>query len=1410
MSATNAQGQDVVTAVIVAHDGASWLPRVAESLLNQTRPVQRVVAVDTGSRDRSGAILADLLGRSVVFGMDRGTGYGAAIGQALRHRAANTHVPGPAGLPQDERVEWVWLLHDDCEPASDALEQLLSAAAEARSAAVLGPKIMDWADRRVILEAGITTDTAGRRISGIEPREIDQGQHDGDRDVMAVSSAGMLVRRDVWEQVGGFDPGMRLRREDIDFCWRVHAAGHRVRVATGAVVYHLEASARNRRVASAASRPRRADRRNALITLLGNLPAGPALSALLGNMLLSAARTAFFLLVKRPRDALDEVAAVTSVVCQPLRLLAVRRVRARGRRAAFSRLRGDLPPGHSVRRLAEYAASVFYKSSQLDTAGSHHATDDPYDDESLLIDNGLAQRIFASPAVWLFVALVVTALVAERSLLGSGPLAGGALTPAWGGASALWHEYTDNFHAVGIGSATAAPPYVALIALLASVLGGKPWLAIDLIILGCVPLAGMSAFFVARRITKSVAARVWAGAAYAMLPIGMGAVAGGRFGSAVAFALLPTIALLAARIFTETRTRARRAAWATGLVIAIATAFVPLVWVVAVLAAVLTAAAFARKRAGVAVNIAIAVLVPPVLLLPWTLELFTNRAQFFLEAGLQGPGLASSRLPARSLLMLSPGGPGLPPYWVTAGLILAALAALLTRRRRLVLIGWSVALLGLLTAVLMSRLLVTPQSGGEAVPAWPGIALAIAAVGMLLAAVAAADGLPGRLRDGRWRRPRGLVALALAVVACTAPLLAAVSWLAGGVRGPVKVSAGPVLPPFVAVSAHSATQPRTLVLRTHNGAVSYEVLRGADPLIGASALTAPAPARQALSRAVATLAAPNGGDVQNQGQSLAALGVGYVLLPGPVNAGLARTLDGVAALRPVSKTVGFQLWRVAATSARARVVEHGGKVLALPSGPVSVTGATAPQAGGTLVLAEPAGGWSATLNGTALKPLPAPVDGWAQGFTLPPGGGRIDVSHSQLGRDLIVAIEALAFLAVAALGLPGVRTAGEAPAGATGEPRAAGRRRERVPETVGVAGPEQEELQPETAAAVSSPAARSGAAAATGRPSRRAVSGEDGGLGTGPGPVPPPAAVGRRAGPPGRRSTSSGGRSSTSRGGGRWGRKRGAAAAEPGPRSMDEAAASSGDFSRRPEADDEALPPPRGDRGTPSRRGRRGAHGPGGNTGYPSGEEPYPDSRRGTRDRGDTDYPEPPGRARRDAETGNYPGPGQRGRDSGTGDYPVPDQGASPERGTGDNPAVGGRGRRGRRGAHSGGYPVGGRRGTRPQSASRYRDYGDPATEDRGRGYGGGAYPDPAEPGRPEPRYPESGYPESARPEYGHPEIGYPRPGDPESRRAGYGSPGRPPAGAAPDQEYGAHDDDGVPATWRSDTGSYEPEEERW
>jgi GT2 family glycosyltransferase len=1057
LSPNDTYSQHVVTAVVVAHDGATWLPGVIDALLGQTRPVQRVVAVDTGSRDRSGSVLSGLLGQGVVFGMERSTGYATAVVRALQHRAANVNVPG-AGSAAGERAEWVWLLHDDCEPAPDALEQLLRGAAETRAAAVLGPKVKDWGDRQVVLETGVTIDTAGRRITGIEPREVDQGQHDGDRDTLAVGSAGMLVRRDVWDDVGGFDTGMALFREDVDFCWRVHQAGYRVRVITDAVVYHVEASARRRRPVSVARRPDQVDRRNAMLTLLANLPALPMVAAAVGNLGLSLLRAMFFLVAKRVAAGLDELAALGSVFGHPFRLLGMRRHRAQGRRAAWNRLHSDVPPGRSLRRIAEFAAASMAKSGQ-DTAGSHHATDDPDEADFLLTDTGLAQRILTSPGVLLFFALTVLALVAERSLLGSGPLGGGALVPAWGGASDLWREYLQGFHPVGIGSGDSAPPYLAVVAALATVLGGKPWLAVDVILLACVPLAGLSAFLAVRRVTRSATVRVWVAASYALLPVATGAVAAGRIGTAAVFILIPVIALLAGNMLTQPPKRARRAAWATGLTLALAAAFVPLVWVIAVVAAL----TFVAVRPAMWRNLVIVAVVPPVLLLPWSAQLASNPSALLLEVGLQPPGLTTNDLSARSLLLLSPGGPGLPAVWVTAGIAFAALVALLlSRRRALMMAGWGLALGGLLIAVAVSRVMIRPANGGSAASAWPGVALLLAAVGLLIAGATAVEALPRVLKGGRagpspqarrggsaansddgGRRALGTVGvLLLAVVAFSAPVWGATSWVIRGVPGPVAPVSRPIVPAVVSASG-SGLQPRTLVLQPENGHVGYSLQRGDSPSFGDPDLPPVPAAERALNTAVAALVAPNGGEAVDQGQMLARFDIGYVLLPAPVDQSLARLLDGVAGLRPVSATSAFALWRLQNLSARVRVVEPNGTVVGIRSGQISVTGAQAPAAGGTLELAEPAGGWHATVNGQPLAPVASVPGGWAQAYRLPAGGGVLNISHNQISRALALVLELLAVAAVAMLALPGSRTAAEASAsaagGATGRSRAGGR-----------------------------------------------------------------------------------------------------------------------------------------------------------------------------------------------------------------------------------------------------------------------------------------------------------------------------------------------------------------------------------
>ncbi|MEU7861492.1 glycosyltransferase family 2 protein [Nonomuraea sp. NPDC049141] len=269
-----------VTAIVVAHDGGRWLGETLQAVLGQSRRPDRLVGADNGSRDGSADVLVKALGSGNVLKLPRSTGFGEAVAEVL------------GKLPGSGQDEWIWLLHDDCAPDHRALEMLLHEAQHSPKAAVLGPKLRDWLDRRRLLEVGVTVDRTGRRDTGLEPRELDQGQHDGTREALSVSTAGMLIRREVWDEVGGLDPFFPLFRDDLDLCWRVRNAGHRVLVVTTAIAWHAEAATRRRRpITVSGDHPRRLDRRNAIFVVMANLPFRALLGALIRNVFGSFLRT---------------------------------------------------------------------------------------------------------------------------------------------------------------------------------------------------------------------------------------------------------------------------------------------------------------------------------------------------------------------------------------------------------------------------------------------------------------------------------------------------------------------------------------------------------------------------------------------------------------------------------------------------------------------------------------------------------------------------------------------------------------------------------------------------------------------------------------------------------------------------------------------------------------------------------------------------------------------------------------------------------------------------------------------------------------------------------------------------------------------------------------------------------------
>ncbi len=918
-----------VTALLVSHDGVRWLPNVLDALERQTRRPDRVIAVDTGSSDGTAEMLRERLGEYAVRDAPARTSYGAAVARGLR---AGESVPG----------EWVWLLHDDSAPDPAALEQLLAASEANPSADVLGPKLREWPSLRRLLELGVTISGTGRRETGLERGEYDQGQHDRLRDVLAVNTAGMLVRREVLEKLG-FDERLPVFGNDLDFGWRAARAGHRTMVVPDAIVFHVEAASRGvRRTAVTTRSHRRAMRRAALYTLLANC-SGRALAFQVVRLFLGSLVRAFgFLLVRAPGEAVEELEALAAVYLRPDVILAARRRRRRAATVPPGQVRHLLAPPwlpyrHGLDFVSDVATALAHQASDLSSArrsrlAAMETGPVPSEAQALPDDMGFVARLVTNPVAGVFAVLVVLALVCTRGLLGSGFLSGGGLLPAPDTALHWWGAYLQPWHHVGVGSANPAAPYLLPLAVAGSVLLGKAWLVIDLLFLMVVPLAAWGAYRFLRRVTGSLPMALWGGVTYGLLPVVSGAVREGRLGTVAAAVVLPWLAHAAFYLRPEETTDRRwRAAWRTALLLTLLVAFVPVAWGMAALVVALLLVGGARGRAGWTrrrsgwLPLVTPLLASLVLLLPWSLLTWSAQgpASWLFEAGLPAPSLVDP-LTRLDVVLDRPGRFG-APGWLSWGLPIAAVAALLRPDTRSAVVrAWAVVAVALVaTAALAAGTFALASTPDAAQPLWLGFPLLVAAAAGVTAAALAGTGIRRRLAGASfgWRQPLGLAVVVLAGVSSVAGL---VWWVVtGNDGGPLDRRAPSDVPTYMTDEAVANPLHGVLVVRgSRQAGFRYVVLRSAGLRTGDDSLLPRAEAQQDLTALVTRLGtAPEAQDVK----ALSRYGVEFIYLPPPADPQLKGSLDSVSGLTPASAVVpGAGAWQLDTPPSGAALPEEGG------------------------------------------------------------------------------------------------------------------------------------------------------------------------------------------------------------------------------------------------------------------------------------------------------------------------------------------------------------------------------------------------------------------------------------------------------------------------------------------------------
>ncbi|MGB8311031.1 MAG: glycosyltransferase family 2 protein [Halobacteriota archaeon] len=210
-----------VSVIVLNYNGREFLEDCFRSLGNLDYLAYEVIMVDNASTDGSVEYVREHFPWVRVVGLESNYGFSRGNDVGVEY-ACGKYV---AFLNNDVEVEPAWL------------SELVEGIEEDEKVASCGSKMLFYESRNYVNHAGgaVTITGAGYDIGFMMEEKEDYNQP---KFVGCTSGGAMLVRKDVFCKLGGFDPDYFAYFEDVDFCLRAWIAGYKIKYMPTSVVYH--------------------------------------------------------------------------------------------------------------------------------------------------------------------------------------------------------------------------------------------------------------------------------------------------------------------------------------------------------------------------------------------------------------------------------------------------------------------------------------------------------------------------------------------------------------------------------------------------------------------------------------------------------------------------------------------------------------------------------------------------------------------------------------------------------------------------------------------------------------------------------------------------------------------------------------------------------------------------------------------------------------------------------------------------------------------------------------------------------------------------------------------------------------------------------------------------------------------
>jgi GT2 family glycosyltransferase len=218
-----------IAVVILNWNGKHHLERFLPSVLTSTYSNYDLIVADNGSTDDSISFLQNNYPEIRLIRFDHNFGFAKGYNEALKQVESEYYV----------------LLNSDVEVEKNWLEPMLNLLENDKSIAACQPKLLAYNNKHLFEYSGAAggwLDKYGYPFAKgrvFDICEEDHGQYDQTEPIFWASGAALFIRARVFHEVKGFDEYFFAHQEEIDLCWRIQLAGHKIYSCPASIIYHV-------------------------------------------------------------------------------------------------------------------------------------------------------------------------------------------------------------------------------------------------------------------------------------------------------------------------------------------------------------------------------------------------------------------------------------------------------------------------------------------------------------------------------------------------------------------------------------------------------------------------------------------------------------------------------------------------------------------------------------------------------------------------------------------------------------------------------------------------------------------------------------------------------------------------------------------------------------------------------------------------------------------------------------------------------------------------------------------------------------------------------------------------------------------------------------------------------------------